>query len=314
MAPVRKEPGNTIVPVSYLFVSPDYFTVLQLPINHGRGFTPDEARAESRVAVISASAAQALWPGADPLGKTVRVLMVQERRPDVMTRQDLVSSADVASIGEEVLVIGVTADVVSGLVYNGRTPHLYMPTSAGASQARNILVRGHSVQDVRADTLQAILRQIDPNPLSFSILTLDEALALQMYPMMVASWIGLLLSAIALALSVSGLYGVISYGLSQRTKEIGIRMALGATPSAIVRSIMSQSGRLVAIGAGFGLVVSFSALAVLAAVVPLRNVSVLDAPSFIAGTAIIALAAALASLFPSRRATRIDPSHALRAE
>ena len=109
MAPVHREQGNTIVPVSYMFVSPDYFTVLRLPISRGRGFTLDEARAESRVAVISASAAQALWPGADPLGKMVRVLMVQEQRPDVMTRQDLVSSSDVASAGQDVMVIGVTA-------------------------------------------------------------------------------------------------------------------------------------------------------------------------------------------------------------
>jgi hypothetical protein len=138
MAPVRREQGNTIVPVSYMFVSPDYFSLLQLPISRGRGFTLDEARAESRVAVISASAAQALWPGADPLGKTVRVLMVQERRPDVMTRQDLVSNADVGSAGEDVVVVGVTGDVVSGLVYNGRTPHLYLPTTAGASRARDL--------------------------------------------------------------------------------------------------------------------------------------------------------------------------------
>jgi putative ABC transport system permease protein len=313
MAPVRKPQENVIIPVSYMWVSPDYFTTLQLPISRGRGFTSDEARAEARVAIISGSAAQALWPGADPLGKTVRVL-IQERRPDVMTRQDLVSSADVASAGEEVEIIGVTADVVSGLVYNGRTPHLYMPTSAGASRAKDLLVRGHSVQDIRTDTLQAILRDVDPNPLSFTILTLDEALALQMYPMVVASWIGLLLSAIALALSVSGLYGVVTYGLSQRTKEIGIRMALGATPSGIVRLVMSQSGRLVAIGAAFGLVVSFSVLGVLAAVIPLENVSIIDAPSFAAGTAILALAAALAAFFPSRRATRIDPSQALRSD
>ena len=132
--------------------------------------------------------------------------------------------------------------------------------------------------------------------------------------MMVASWIGLLLSAIALALSVSGLYGVVTYGLSQRVKEIGIRMALGATPAGIVRLIMSQSGRLVAIGAAVGLIVSFSVLGVLAAIVPLENVSILDARPFAAGTAILALAAALASFFPSRRATRIDPSQALRAE
>jgi hypothetical protein len=264
--------------------------------------------------VISASAAQALWPGADPLGRTIRLMMAPERRPDVTTRQDLVSSADVGSLGVDVAVIGVTADVVNGLIYNGRTAHLYLPTTAGASQARTLLVRGRSVQDIRPDVLQAILRDVDANPLSFTILPLDEAMALQLYPMMVASWIGLLLSGIALALSVSGLYGVVTYGLSQRTKEIGIRIALGATPAGVVRLVMSQSGRLVAIGAALGLIASFSVLGVLAAVVPLENVRILDAAAFIAATAIIALAAALASFFPSRRATRIDPSQALRAD
>ena len=91
-------------------------------------------------------------------------------------------------------------------------------------------------------------------------------------------------------------------------------MALGATPAGIVRLIMTRSGRLVAIGAAVGLIVSFSVLGVLAAIVPLENVSILDARPFAAGTAILALAAALASFFPSRRAARIDPSHALRAE
>ena len=100
-----------------MFVSPDYFSMLRIPLNRGRGFEPDEARAEARVAVISAAAARALWPGADPLGKTVRVLMTQEIREDAMTRGDLVSNADIRDAGEDVVVIGVAADVVTGLVY-----------------------------------------------------------------------------------------------------------------------------------------------------------------------------------------------------
>ena len=313
-SPVRNPQGNGILPVSYMFVSPDYFSMLRIPLIRGRGFEPDEARTEARVAVISAAAAQALWPGADPIGKTVRILMAPEIREDAMTRSDLVSGADIRDAGEDVVVIGVAADVVTGLVYEGRGPHMYLPTTPAGAHAKDLLVRGRAAQDIRTDTLQAILRDVDPNPLSFSILALDEALALQMYPMMVASWIGLLLSAIALALSVSGLYGVVTYGLSQRVKEIGIRMALGATPSGIVGLVMRQSGRLVAIGAIVGLILSFSVLGVLAAVVPLENVSILDPAAFAAGTAIIALAAAVASFFPSRRATRIDPSHALRSE
>jgi len=313
-SPVRNPQGNGIVPISYMFVSPDYFSMLRIPITRGRGFEPDEARAEARVAVISAAAAQTLWPGADPLGKTVRVLMAQEVRDGVMTRGNLVSNADIQDAGEDVVVIGVAADVVTGLVYEGRGAHMYLPTTPSGPHAKDLLVRGRSAQDIRLDTLQGALRGVDPNPLSFTILSLDEALALQTHPMMVASWVGLLLSTIALALSVSGLYGVMTYGLSQRTKEIGIRIALGATPLRIVRLVMAESGRLVAIGAGFGLVLSFSVLGVLAAIVPLENVSILDAPAFAAGTAIIALAAALASFFPSRRATQIDPSEALRTE
>ena len=312
--PLRKPEAGTLVATSYMFVSPEYFSTVQVPIVRGRGFEPDEARTEARVVIISAAAARALWPGADPLGKAIRVWIVPDERPDVMTRDRLVSSSQVRDQGQDVVVVGVAQDVVTGLVYDGRTAHLYLPTSPSAPHAKAVLVRGRSVRDVRPDALQEVLRNVHPNPLAFSVLSLDEALALQLYPMLVASWIGLLLSTIALMLSISGLYGVVTYGLSQRTKEIGIRMAVGATSGAIVRLVMAQSGRLVAVGAGLGLIVSFSALAVLNAIVPLENVSVLDARAFAAGVAIIALAAAFATFFPSRRATRLDPSHALRAD
>jgi predicted permease len=312
--PVRQPGAATLLPISYLFVSPEYFSTVQMPIVRGRGFEVDEARTEARVAIISAAAAQALWPGADPLGQTVRIWLAPDERPDVMSRNRLVSSGQVSDQGYDVTVIGLTPDAVTGLVYDGRTAQMYLPTSVSGPHAKALLARGRSVRDVRPDTLQEILRTVSPNPLAFSALSLDEALALQLYPLKVASWIGLLLSTIALVLSVSGLYGVVSYGLSQRTKEIGIRMALGATSTAIVRLVMTQSGRLVAFGAACGLIVSFSALAVLNAVIPLQHVSALDGGAFGAGVAIIALAAALATFFPSRRATRVDPSNALRAQ
>ena len=113
-------------------------------------------------------------------------------------------------------------------------------------------------------------------------------------------------------LSVSGLYGVVTYGLSQRQKEIGIRMALGATSPAIVRLVLSQSARLVVIGAGIGLTLSFSALAALRAMIDLKNVSLLDPVAFAAGVLVIGAAAGAAAYVPSRRATRVDPSEALR--
>lgn len=314
ISPIRMPQGRSMVPVSYMYVSPEYFSTVQIPLDRGRTFGPDEARNESKVAIVSAAAARALWPDADPVGKTVRVWMAPEERPDVITHDRLVSTTQIDDDGNDMVVIGVAKDVVSGLVYDGRRPHIYLPTSPGARHAKALLVRGRSIADVREDLLQSTLRSVDPNPLAFGILALDEALALQTYPMMIASWIGLLLSGVALALSVSGLYGVVTYGLSQRVKEIGIRIALGATPAAIIRLVMTQAGRLVAIGSAVGLLVSFSALGVLAAIVPLHNVSILNPAAFSVGTAVVAVASALAALFPSRKATRVDPSHSLRAD
>ena len=314
MSPIRMPQGRAMVPVSYMYVSPEYFSAVRIPLDRGRTFGRDEAQRESKVAIVSAVAARALWPDTDPLGQTVRVWMPPEERPDVITHDRLVSTTQIESEGDDLVVVGVAKDVVSGLVYDGKRPHVYLPTSPGARHARALLVRGRSTTDIRQDVLLSTLRTVDSNPLAFSLLPLDEALALQTYPMTIASWIGLLLSGIALALSVSGLYGVVTYGLSQRVKEIGIRIALGATPAAIIRLIMMQAGRLVAIGSGVGLVVSFSALGILAAIVPLQNVSILNFGAFAAGTAVIAVASALAALFPSRAATRIDPAHSLRSD
>ena len=312
--PLRRPQSGALVVVSYMHVSPEYFATVQVPIIRGRGFTPDEARAEARVAVISDAAARTLWPDADPLGKTIRIAIEPRDRSDVTARDRLIAKSEVGEQGEEVVVIGIARDAVSGLVYDGRNAHIYLPTNPNGANARALLVRGRSASDVRRDTLQAVLRKIEQNPLAFDVLTLNDALALQMYPLMVASWIGLLLSAIALVMSVSGLYGVVTHSLSQRIKEIGIRMALGASSAAIVTLVMRQSGRLVAIGAGTGLVVSASVLGVLNAIVPLENVALLDFGAFTVAAAILAAATAAASYYPARRATRIDPSDALRAD
>ena len=312
----QPEPRDaTSVMTSYMFVSPEYFETVGIPILRGRGFEAAEGRTEAKVGIVSMSAANALWPGADPLGRTIRVWTRDEPSPDVMARADLVSRARVDAESENIVIVGVAQDTVSEMVYHGgRVAHLYLPTAPSAAHAKALLVRGRSVQDVRPDAVRAVLQKLHPNPLAFEAITLDEALALQMYPLTMASWIGILLSAIALVLSVSGVYGVMAYAVSQRTREIGIRMALGATAAAVVRFVLSQTGRLVVIGASLGLVISFSALAFLRAVVQLQNLSLLDAGAFAVAVAIVAAATGVAAYFPSRRATRVDPSHALRAD
>jgi len=175
-------------------------------------------------------------------------------------------------------------------------------------------VTGHAPGDFGPQALQAILRNANPDPFVFEIVPLDEMRDAQMYPLRTASWIGSLLGAIALVLSVSGLYGVLTYTLGQRTREIGIRMALGATAATIVRMVMTQSARLAGVGAAIGLIVALGVMKVLSNLITLQNVSVLDAGAFAASLALVALATALAAYAPARRATRLDPSETLRAE
>ena len=314
-APIRRPDSSEVVPTSYMFVSPEYFETLGIRIERGRGFHPDEAQTEARVGIVSAATARKFWPAADPVGKVLRVWIAPERRPDVSTIHELRATRDIAEQGVDITIIGVATDVVSSFIYVGKDPaHLYLPTSAGAQHGSAILLRGRSVGTLRPHLLQPVFDRIHTNPMALEAVTLDEILEMQLFPVRVASWIGMVLSVVALALSVSGLYGVVVYALSQRRKEIGIRMALGATSGRVVRLLMGQSGRLVLIGASVGLLLALAAMGTLRAFIQLGNVSIVDPGAFAAGLALVAGAAAFATWIPARRAARIDPAETLRAD
>jgi hypothetical protein len=211
--------------------------------------------------------------------------------------------------------VGVAKDVVSGFVYDGKDrTHLYLPTSPSGTHAGALLVRGRAPVEFRRDTLPALLERVHPDPFALEALPLTEVLALQMFPLRIASWIGSLLGGIAIALSVSGLYGVLTYMLSQRTREIGIRMALGATSARVLKLVMRQCARLAALGMTIGVALAFAVMKALSIAIHMRNVSIVDAGAFAAAVLLVSAAAALAAYVPARRATRINPSQALRAD
>jgi ABC-type antimicrobial peptide transport system permease subunit len=164
------------------------------------------------------------------------------------------------------------------------------------------------------DTLRSVLQRAHPDPVAFDVLPMDEMLTLQMFPLRAASWIGSLLSAVALVLSISGLYGVLTYTFGQRTQEIGVRMALGASASAVVQLVAVESARLAGLGIAIGLLLAFSVMKILSTVIRLENVSVVDAGAFAVSAALTVGAVALASYGPARRASRVDPSSMLRAD
>ena len=199
--PLRHASG--FVAASYTFVSPQYFAMLQIPILHGRGFSRDESLAQAPVAVISAAGARMLWPHDEPIGKTLRLHIPppEQRIVPAETIKVLRRMDDDSADSIVVTVIGVAKDVVSGFVYQGTDPaHIYLPTSPAGSYAATVLVQPSAGTTI--DTLRAALLKVNRDPLAFDVLPLDEIVALQMFPLRAASWIGTLLSAVALALSI----------------------------------------------------------------------------------------------------------------
>lgn len=321
--PLFGEPPRTpiwqpsgVVAASYMFVSPEYFSALAIAIVHGRGFSVEEASVEAPVAIVSAAAAHALWPGDEPLGKTVRVHLEPLGGlgvSDVVTKTRRKAGEDTAG-STTVTVVGIARDVVSGFVYQGKDPaHVYLPTTATGSHAKALMVKA-AAGSISSESLRSILGRVHPDPLAYDVLPLEEVLALQMFPLRAASWVGSFLTFVALALSISGLYGVLTYTFGQRTKEIGIRIALGASASRISRLVLVYSGRLAAVGIALGLILGFTVMKILSSFIRLDNVSVVDPGAFIVSGFVILCAVALASFGPARRASRVDPSSMLRAD
>jgi hypothetical protein len=295
--------GSAAIRTPSTFASPEFFSILRIPIDRGRGFSVEEARTAAKVAIVSASTANALWPGQDPVGQTLRIEPPNGRPVAALPGYS------------QVTVVGVVRDIVSGMLLSGSdTGHIYLPTSVADVYATAIMVRGRTDRDLAPQAFHEIFKRAVPDAQALEAIPLSEIRDLQLYPLLAASWVGTLLAVLALVLSVSGLYGVLVYTLKQRTKEIGIRMALGATAGSVVRLVLGQSARLAGIGAAAGGIAAFAAMKALGAAITLRAVTLVDVSAFAAGVALVMVAATLAAYQPARRAARIDPSSTLRAE
>ncbi len=295
--------GQQTTPTDLTFVSPEFFSMLEVPIDRGRPFTAAEARAAAPVAIVSNATANAFWPGEDPIGKTIRVDRTENPR--------LTSLPDYPAIA----VIGTVRDMTTGLLMAGHDRgHIYLPIVRTNTHATAILVTGRNDRDLSPAALQEILRRVAPEPQIFEALPLADIRDLQTWPLLAASWIGALLAAIAFALGMSGLYGVLTYALSDRLKEIGIRLALGASPRNVVALVLTQGGRLAAAGAAIGFALALGGLGTLSSLVHLRNVTLLDSGAFAIGLMLVVVATLAATAQPALRASRVSPSETLRTE
>jgi len=294
-------PGNRRTEqAGFNFVSAGYFPLLRIPILLGRNFETAEMESEGSVAIISQKTAQRYWPGQDAIGRTIEIGSVARG-----------GASEQFNIGQ-VTVVGVASDVVTGLLMDGfDSAMIYLPTSPSGKRESLPVIRAHTDSASARHRLDEALRAVQPDRAAV-VISSEDGFAIQVYPFLVAAWIGAILGGVALALSISGMYGVMSYLVTQRTREIGVRMAVGASPGQVVKMILRQSGRISGAGIVLGLVLSAVSARRLSRV--FFMVKMTDAPAWIGAVAIVTAAAGISAFIPARHASLIDPAESLRAE
>jgi putative ABC transport system permease protein len=278
---------------NYTAATPDYFRVLGVPLVAGRAFDDRDAAAAPRVCVVSSAFARRYFPGEDPLG---RRLVFGFKEP----------------VARE--IVGVVGDVKRDGLALPSQPEMYVPFVQDPWWAAYAIVRtaGGGDPERLASAMRADVKALDPTLPIESVAPMrqfvDDSVA---QPRFRTTLLGLF-GAAALLLAVLGIYGVISYSVGRRTREVGIRLALGAAPADVRRMVLGEGLALVGVGLGLGLAGALLATRYLSSL--LFEVSRLDAGSWIAVAALLLLAGLAASWLPARRATRVDPVSALRAE
>lgn len=293
-AGARGEP----VAAHYRYVSSEYFRIFDLRLVDGRSFTKEDAGAG--VTVISESLARRLWPRGSAVGQVLRIA------PDARLPADAAIRRHAA-----LQVVGVTADAPVDLNAAGPDAALLQLPASIAAPGAGLAVRVSDEPERARQTIRTALDAAAPGAVQ-EIHKLDEFVAGRVYPFRLAYWIAGMVGALALVLTVSGIYGVLSYLVAQRRKELSIRIALGANGHAIARLVLTHALRQAAVAVPAGALLALGAARVFSTYVMM--VDVFDAPSYAAGMLVVIAACVAASLAPAVRAMRIDPARTLRAD
>jgi putative ABC transport system permease protein len=285
---------DDIVPRFSRAVGTDYFRLLRIPLVRGRSFEPADRAGAPGVAVVNDAAARALWPNGDALGKRLKLGGPNDDRPWIT-------------------IVGVVGNTVGSPLGRSRpTPFIYVPFAQQPGRPLTLLARATAQPMSLAPAIRTQIRAVDPDAATDAVTTMDRSLASWITP--VRFFVRLLsaLATLAIALAALGIYGVVSYTVSQRTREIGIRMALGATSTGILRLVVGYGVALTIMGLAFGIAGSFALTRVLRGI--LVDTSATD-PAVFAGVSLLLSLVALAACYaPAKRAVRVEPVVALRYE
>lgn len=291
-----KSPHDYIT-AGYRTVTPNYFETLGLPLEQGRFINAGDTDKAPAVVVINAAMARTFFPGENPLGKRLQL-----------------GATPVSDI-PQMEVVGVVGDVRQGLDLDPKA-EMYLPYRQ-ADQVLpvfqlSIVLRTATDPVLQASALRSALAEIDPQQPLVRVRTMEENMAASVTQPRFRTWLIGIFAALALILAAVGIYGVMSYTVTQRTGEIGIRVTLGAQPADVFREIVGEGLRLALAGVGVGIVAALALTRVLQSF--LFGVSAYDPVTFVSVALVLTLVAVLACFFPARRATQVDPLVALRYE
>jgi putative ABC transport system permease protein len=285
---------------SYFGVTPHMLRTLNVPFVAGRDFTDAEGQGRSSVAIVNGVFARRMWPGRDAAG--------------VVGQRFRLPSVEIGKATEWFTVIGVVSDFRLFSVRDGKpSPYAFIayPYDPARNTGLTIRVAGGASGSI-ANAVRQEIRRSDPTLPIFNAQTGEEARLMSFWQDRLFGWMFSIFGVVALTLASIGVYGVLSYAVSQRTQEIGVRMALGASRQRVFSLIVAQGARLAAVGILCGVAAAAGVTRVIKSL--LYNVSATDPVSFVLTAAFLALVAIVAAWIPARRATAVDPMIALRAE
>ncbi len=275
-------------------VTAGYFETVKAKLLRGRYFREDEDESAPKVMIINNALARVYFPGEDPVG---HVVGDTELTP--------------ASLRT---IVGVVDDIREGALDQAMVPTEYLPFNQYPDNSFVLLVRTSQDENSVLSAMAGAIRDIDPAIVTLNPTSLTDAIhnAPATYIHRSSAWLVAGFAAAALILGVVGLYGVVAYSVSRRTREIGVRMALGAQPGAVYGLILKEASGLVALGIGSGLVCAIGAATLIEKL--LFNTPAWDAPTLAGVGLLLAVSALLASYLPARRAASVNPVSALRVE
>ena len=283
-------PPDTAIPTAWRVVTPGFFQTLSIPLLRGRDFTDADAPAAAPlVVIVSQTTAKRFWGEADPLGRTLH------RQGD---------------LARQYTVVGVVGDVRQAAL-SQETPAIYYP-SIGLTGAMGIVVRTEPPPASLLPTVREKVHQLDPALPLASVRTMEEWVSNNAAQPRLNAILLAVFAAVAMLIAAIGIYGVLAYSVNQRTREIGLRMALGAPRAQVLQLIVREGMTVGAIGIGAGIVAALVLSRVLASLV--FDVRVRDPLTYVVVAATLTLVALAACLIPARKASRVDPMVALRTE